>query len=54
MAKAKSKQAALKVANNLVAKHMNSFNTAKTFVDRKKRSKQGYSKHLKTHSHADF
>ncbi|MCP0917930.1 hypothetical protein MUB04_15440 [Acinetobacter indicus] len=54
MAKPKTQQNAFNASNNLVAKHMNSFNTAKTFVDRKKRSKQGYSKHLKSNSHADF
>lgn len=31
--------------NNLVAKHMNTFNVAKTFVDRNKESKRGYIKH---------
>ncbi len=31
--------------NNLVAKHMETFNKPKTFVDRKKRQSKGYTKH---------
>lgn len=33
--------------NNLVAKNARKFNTARTFVDRKKAQKKGYSKHKK-------
>lgn len=33
------------VQNNLVAKHMEQFNRPATFIDRKKESKSGYSKH---------
>ncbi len=40
--KSKGKQPVL---NNLVAKHMNTFNSAKTFDDRKQKSKRGYVKH---------
>ena len=33
------------VMNNPVAKNLNKFNKAKTFVDRKKNAKRGYKKH---------
>jgi len=37
--------------NNLCAKHMNKFNKSQTHVDKKKQSKDGYSKHKKDFSH---
>lgn len=33
--------------NNLVAKHAHKYNTARTFVDRKRAQKKGYTKHKK-------
>lgn len=33
--------------NNLVKKHMDKINTPKTFDDRKKKQKSGYTKHKK-------
>lgn len=33
------------IQNNLVAKHMNTFNSARTFDDRKQKMKNGYQKH---------
>lgn len=35
--------------NNLVAKHCETFNKPKTFVDQKKRNKKGYCKHKGEH-----
>ena len=43
--KAKKSTVEMPVINNLVAKHMNTFNSAKTFDDRKQKSKRGYQKH---------
>lgn len=43
--KSKAKVNDKPVLNNLVAKHMNTYNTAKTFDDRKQKSKRGYQKH---------
>lgn len=39
------KQETKAVQNNLVAKHMNTFNNARTFDDRKQKMKKGYQKH---------
>lgn len=42
---AKTKKALEGVVNNLVAKHMHEVNRSHVFVDRKKNTKRGYSKH---------
>ncbi len=42
---AKSKKTEKVVVNNPVAKHMETFNKPKTFVDQKKESKKGKTKH---------
>lgn len=45
MAKSKKKCEELPDVQNFVHKHMNTFNKAKTFADRKKDSKNGKIKH---------
>ena len=46
MAKSKKKSTEqVPDVQNFVHKHMNTFNTAKTFTDRKKESKKGKTKH---------
>lgn len=40
-----SKKKAKCIENNLVAKHMNTFNVPKTFADKKQLMKSGYQKH---------
>lgn len=47
----KNKSVTAPATNNLVAKHMNTFNKAHTFVDRKKNAKKGYIKHKSGLSH---
>ncbi|SOK58316.1 hypothetical protein [Yersinia phage fHe-Yen9-04] len=42
---AKSKNKNIPVVNNFVAKHMETFNKPKTFVDQKKEFKNGKTKH---------
>ena len=51
---AKQKQQPEVVINNFVAKHMNDFNKSQVFVDRKKDSKRGYSKHKKGRYSDDY
>ncbi|NNH78163.1 hypothetical protein HLH17_10885 [Acinetobacter sp. ANC 5380] len=42
---AKQKKQPEAVINNFVAKHMHEVNKSQVFVDRKKNTKRGYSKH---------
>ncbi len=51
---AKRKQQPEGITNNLVAKHMHEFNTSHVFVDRKKESKRGYTKHKKGRYSDDY
>lgn len=42
------------VFNNFVAKHMHEVNQSQVFVDRKKNTKRGYSKHKKGRYSDDY
>ena len=51
---AKTKQKIEIVVNNFVAKHMHEVNKSQVFVDRKKDSKRGYSKHRQGRYSEDY
>ena len=51
---AKPKQKLEIVINNFVAKHMHEVNKSQVFVDRKKDSKRGYSKHKQGRYSEDY
>ena len=51
---AKKKAVPELVIQNFVAKHMNDFNQSQTFVDRKKNTKRGYTKHKKGRYSQDY
>lgn len=51
---AKQKRQAELVVHNFVAKHMHEVNKSQVFVDRKKNTKRGYSKHKQGRYSEDY